>query len=105
MVASTMGVERQSNKAPAPRRQKTLPPREEPTMERVAMIARLKKGSQQRAAELIGAGPPFALTDPRLQRFLQSPLTDSNRRPPPYHGGALPTELRGRSRHSRRSLP
>src|SRR5438874_12447331 len=26
----------------------------------------------------------------------QSPLTDSNRRPPPYHGGALPTELRGR---------
>jgi len=27
-----------------------------------------------------------------------SPLTDSNRRPPPYHGGALPTELRGRER-------
>src|SRR5262249_15603137 len=26
----------------------------------------------------------------------RSPLTDSNRRPPPYHGGALPTELRGR---------
>ena len=26
----------------------------------------------------------------------ESPLTDSNRRPPPYHGGALPTELRGR---------
>ena len=33
---------------------------------------------------------------PVLQRFLGSPLTDSNRRPPPYHGGALPTELRGR---------
>ncbi len=29
-------------------------------------------------------------------RFSASPLTDSNRRPPPYHGGALPTELRGR---------
>src|SRR3954447_20781673 len=29
--------------------------------------------------------------------LLQSPLPDSNRRPPPYHGGALPTELRGRS--------
>ena len=28
--------------------------------------------------------------------FGESPLTDSNRRPPPYHGGALPTELRGR---------
>ena len=27
----------------------------------------------------------------------RSPLPDSNRRPPPYHGGALPTELRGRS--------
>src|SRR5262249_58157061 len=27
-----------------------------------------------------------------------SPLTDSNRRPPPYHGGALPAELRGRAR-------
>jgi hypothetical protein len=25
-----------------------------------------------------------------------SPLTESNRRPSPYHGDALPTELRGR---------
>ena len=24
-----------------------------------------------------------------------SPVTDSNRGPPPYHGGALPTELTG----------
>ena len=24
-----------------------------------------------------------------------SPRSDLNRRPPPYHGGALPTELRG----------
>src|SRR2546423_14305057 len=32
-----------------------------------------------------------------LQAFHRSPLTDSNRRPPPYHGGALPTELRGRA--------
>src|SRR5438067_177106 len=31
----------------------------------------------------------------RRAALLQSPLTDSNRRPPPYHGGALPTELRG----------
>jgi hypothetical protein len=29
-------------------------------------------------------------------RYL-SPLPDSNRGPPPYHGGALPTELRGRA--------
>ena len=31
-----------------------------------------------------------------------SPLTDSNRRPPPYHGGALPTELRGQVAQSTR---
>jgi DNA-binding CsgD family transcriptional regulator len=37
-------------------------------------------------------------SDNRSGRFagISSPLTDSNRRPPPYHGGALPTELRGR---------
>src|ERR1700751_992957 len=34
---------------------------------------------------------PFAGT-------LQSPLSDSNRRPLPYHGSALPAELRGRPR-------
>src|SRR4051794_23673722 len=28
--------------------------------------------------------------------FGESPLPDSNRRPLPYHGSALPTELRGR---------
>ena len=32
-----------------------------------------------------------------LQALYRSPLTDSNRRPPPYHGGALPTELRGQA--------
>jgi hypothetical protein len=32
----------------------------------------------------------------KLLQIEESPLTDSNRRPPPYHGGALPTELRGR---------
>src|SRR5436190_4449947 len=37
-------------------------------------------------------------TNQRRAALLQSPLTDSNRRPPPYHGGALPTELRGRGR-------
>jgi len=40
-----------------------------------------------------------AACQPRTTRFagtLQSPLTDSNRRPLPYHGSALPAELRGR---------
>jgi hypothetical protein len=32
-------------------------------MERVAIIARLKAGCEQRAADLVGAGPPFDLTD------------------------------------------
>ena len=32
-----------------------------------------------------------------------SPLTDSNRRPLPYHGSALPTELRGRGRQDSRA--
>jgi hypothetical protein len=36
-------------------------------------------------------------TTPQIAGAERSPLTDSNRRPPPYHGGALPTELRGRS--------
>src|SRR5262245_38575855 len=33
----------------------------------------------------------------RLPRSRLSPLTDLNRRPLPYHGSALPTELRGRT--------
>lgn len=32
-------------------------------MERVAIIARLKEGSEPRAAELIAAGPPFDLAE------------------------------------------
>ena len=30
------------------------------------------------------------------QAWKESPLSDSNRRPLPYHGSALPAELRGR---------
>src|SRR5262249_44788814 len=37
-------------------------------------------------------------TTPRFRGVAASPLPDSNRSPPPYHGGALPTELRGRVR-------
>jgi hypothetical protein len=33
---------------------------------------------------------------PSERGFLESPLPDSNRRPLPYHGSALPAELRGR---------
>ena len=37
-------------------------------MERVAIIARLKEGSEERATELVGAGPPFDLTDTGIVR-------------------------------------
>src|SRR3954466_7134400 len=34
-----------------------------------------------------------------------SPFTESNRRPSPYHGDALPTELKGRCREPSETLP
>ena len=37
-------------------------------MERVAIIARLKEGSERRAAELVKAGPPFDLTETGIVR-------------------------------------
>lgn len=37
-------------------------------MERVAIIARLKAGSEQRAGELVEAGPPFDLMDTGIVR-------------------------------------
>ena len=37
-------------------------------MERVAIIARLKEGSEQRAVELVGAGAPFDLADTGIVR-------------------------------------
>src|ERR1700709_1570811 len=40
------------------------------------------------------AEPPADLTVRREPA--QSPFTESNRRPSPYHGDALPTELKGR---------
>ena len=40
--------------------------------------------------------PPVICRQDRNRAFTWSPLTESNRRPSPYHGDALPTELRGR---------
>src|SRR5829696_4779637 len=43
-----------------------------------------------------GADLPWAPENPSLSgAFLRSPVSDSNRRPLPYHGSALPTELTG----------
>jgi hypothetical protein len=50
----------------------------------------------------IGISPLQATLYAHLQGFCASPLTDSNRRPPPYHGslGASRTGTRDHSRHS-----
>ncbi len=53
--------------------------------------AKLVRTRFARPAGRASRGAKKSLQDPG------SPLTDSNRRPPPYHGGALPTELRGRA--------
>ncbi len=48
------------------------------------------------------AGAALAVSSfgaPSARRPCASPESDSNRRPPPYHGGALPTELSGREGH------
>jgi len=37
-------------------------------MERVAIIAHLKEGSERRAADLVAAGPPFDLADAGIVR-------------------------------------
>ncbi len=37
-------------------------------MERLAIVARLKKGTESRAAELIGSGPPFDLAETGIER-------------------------------------
>src|ERR1700724_3135874 len=40
---------------------------------------------------------PLALFARRIRPLSWSPVTESNRRPSPYHGDALPTELTGRA--------
>jgi len=37
-------------------------------VERVAIVARLKEGSEQSAVDLVGAGPPFDLADTGIVR-------------------------------------
>src|SRR5688572_13403221 len=51
---------------------------------RVPKCTRLVPAKNRNLAPTGNTTCPFA-------GFLQSPLADSNRRPPPYHGGALPT--------------
>src|SRR5437773_4157618 len=58
---------------------------------RVPASPKMYPSRTRRDSNFVGA----ANTIGHLQGFYTSPLTDSNRRPPPYHGGALPAELRG----------
>src|SRR5215211_3470928 len=46
---------------------------------------------------------PGLTTGPVVDRT--SPFTESNRRPSPYHGDALPTELKGRCSGAEKTLP
>jgi integrase len=71
------------------------------THSRVAMLDSILRAHQTaRASDLatqsatLGASDP-APEEPETAPDLRSPLTESNRRPSPYHGDALPTELRG----------
>jgi len=70
--------------------------------------ARSAKGRRQEETNanttmaLAGAGsnwppewPPEPVRDVRIISLNLSPVTESNRRPSPYHGDALPTELTG----------
>lgn len=62
------------------------------------LILSLSSGGQTRTADLTIMSR--ALLPTELRRHLTychllSPLPDLNRRPLPYHGSALPTELRG----------
>ena len=47
------------------------------------------------AARLSPLLSPLEERGVRFRSLIWSPLTESNRRPSPYHGDALPTELRG----------
>src|SRR3954447_640878 len=44
-------------------------------------------------------------TGPAVGLDRASPFTESNRRPSPYHGDALPTELKGRCSGAEETLP
>ena len=62
---------------------------------RVARVSLVCHGRRRRDA--CATGPENAKTPGCAGASVRSPLPDSNRRPLPYHGSALPTELRGRS--------
>jgi hypothetical protein len=66
-MAATMSVERQSDNAGAQAAHNGAA-RRGAAMKRVAIIARLKAGSEQRAAELVRAGPPLNLAETGIVR-------------------------------------
>src|SRR5581483_1086273 len=65
---------------------------------RCKLIVRLGREPPETGSPTRLARCPDEERNPRsCEGSRKSPLTDSNRRPPPYHGGALPTERRGRA--------
>ena len=53
------------------------------------------RGTVRADSNLAPGTAPSHVRTVRFKPFYLSPLTESNRRPSPYHGDALPTELRG----------
>ena len=69
----------------------------------LAGLGEFEHGSVVPPGPIAGAGSPDPEPAPihsKPANCRQSPLSDSNRRPLPYHGSALPAELRGRSPRS-----
>src|SRR3982751_4834784 len=71
----------------------------------LAELLRLGLPRRQRPAE----EPAYSATADRARGSFRagwrSPLTESNRRPSPYHGDALPSELRGPALPTRETHP
>ncbi len=61
-----------------------------------ALTSRMRPKSGPRSHSARSRRPTRPRKGGKSRPFLESPLPDSNRRPLPYHGSALPTELRGR---------
>src|SRR5205823_13725091 len=97
-LLDALAVERAVDAGWTPQRRSARPPSDS--------VSRPRGTRSRQAVDLRWTPRPRTVALPANKRSWpagtsRSPLTDSNRRPPPYHGGALPTELRGQDAHSR----
>ena len=69
-----------------------------PDVARARVCPRVPKMLPVSYPRRIGIAPLQATQHAHMQGFCASPLTDSNRRPPPYHGGFVPRRRVGGGR-------